>query len=172
MKLANGVIAVELHEICCVIPCGYYMDSLGNIWSTRVCGESMPVKLAGTYTPTGRYFKLGDHQFRHDYLHKRARCSPIWNQTFMNPLPDALLAAASEFEFESESDVKKPVKGGYVIASLLEGALTFDGKPTVYSTSKEVEDEMARLARLNPGVTFVALKIEKAVTDPGLTWSS
>lgn len=165
MKLANGVTVIELQSVHRHIPSGYYMDIDGNVWSTRSCSDGTPAKLAGTSTRYGRYFKLGGQFFPHDDLVKHAKQTPIWNQTFLSPFQIALCVTSNQ-ELST-----KPVKGGYVIATVENGILVFGSKPRVHTTLVSVKTEMSRLAHLKPGVTYVSLKIEQLVTASQLVWS-
>lgn len=175
MKLSNGIIALELNAIDSSIPAGYYMSIEGNIWSTR--GHSGKVrKLSGSMYETGeggtkrykRYFKLGNSQFYHTTLFNQAKRSPVWFNTFNRPFRDALIETGNR-ERAVDADTK-PIKGGYVIATFKDGGLVFSSKPRVHATPESVKTEMARLATLNPGVTFVSLQIDQTVTASQLVW--
>jgi hypothetical protein len=65
----------------------------------------------------------------------------------------------------------KPIKGGYVIATIVNDVLVFSSKPRVHESMDSVKTEMLRLAQSNPGVTFVSLKIDQMVVAPQVVWS-
>jgi hypothetical protein len=50
-----------------------------------------------------------------------------------------------------------------------EETFMFGMRPLVYTTQESVDDEMASLAMLNPGMKYVKLKIEGGLVLTGLT---
>jgi hypothetical protein len=177
MELSNGVIALELNAIDSDIPAGYYMSIEGNIWSTRRPSGGVH-KLSGSVYVTSsgvtkRYFKLGKSQYYHNTLFNQAKKSPVWINTFHRPFRDALIETGKRDVVTAKRDAganTMPMKGGYVIATFKDGGLMFSSKPRVHATLESVRAEMARLATLNPGVTFVSLQIEQTVTASQLVW--
>ncbi len=164
MVLSNGVVVINLQDVIQSVPSGYYMDVEGNIWTTRIHSDGTPVKVMKAATCFGSHIILGNQRILYDDLVKKAKQTTSWDQAFHAAFREAVLEAA-----KSKNNTK-PVKGGYVIAAVRNGALSFSSKPHVHSTLKSAEEEMSRLARLDPGVTFVALKIEKSVTASQLVW--
>jgi hypothetical protein len=57
-----------------------------------------------------------------------------------------------------------------VIALVSGDALVFSLKPAIHTTLESVNDEMKRLATLQPGKKFAKLRIEGALTVGASTW--
>lgn len=69
--------------------------------------------------------------------------------------------------------LSEAIKGsiGYIVASFNGRELSVSPDPAVHVTLASVNDEIERLAKLNPGVTFVRLAIENSATLGKLVWA-
>jgi hypothetical protein len=59
-----------------------------------------------------------------------------------------------------------PTGGGYVIATKVNGSLSFSSKPKIHQTKKLAEVELNRLSSLYNGTEFYLLKIDSMVMEP------
>lgn len=143
---------------------GYFIDVVGTVWSTRKTGE--PQKLAArngsvqlSIRGSQRSFSIGD-------LLSNTRVHPAWNVETgaVKSTPKVKPAAAVP-----STKAVKP--SGWIIGTLTaEGSFSFSATPKVQSTESEVTAELERLAKANPGKTFVSFKIEISATAGGVVW--
>lgn len=151
MKLANGVEAINLHEVNPSFPSTCYMDEKGHVWWAAY-EDRWPIKMNADL-----YLSNNGYNFDYNDLCKQAMQSEIWKKTFK------VTSAQGEGD-----DVTTPIKGGYVIATIEGGFLVFGSIPRVYATIDEANEEIERLACSRLGKTFVLLKIEQFIPTSDL----
>jgi hypothetical protein len=178
---------------------GYFMDADGEIWSERARKGSL-VKLAGSRTPSGRYVTLATNArfgqaYKLEQLQRQARAHADWTK---HVLTLAQTATLSKVDLASALGLKGPVAAkvapsiaaalkaaerhhaasvdagikarGWIIGTVNEGAITFGLNPAIHTVEQSVNDEIDRLAKLRPGVKFVKLQIQGAVTAGSVVW--
>lgn len=153
---------------------GYYMDRDFNIYSTRTGSLK---RLQGSMTASGRYFTLNGFTYRFDLIKNSAVTNSRFYTETQSTVAPATQAAAvaqlagSDNDRQYASSVQAGIKGrGVVIGSVVNGRLVFGSDPKIHMTEKSWKAEIERLARNNPGVTFVHMKIGGGVVANGVTW--
>lgn len=159
---------------------GYFMDAAGEIWSERGRKGSLR-KLAGTQTPGGRQVTLQTNvhlgfspTYKCDHLQHEAKRHRDFAKHTMN-----LINLATAMGLKSESIMNRAhadslatgiTAKGWIIGTIADDAITIGVKPVIHTTEASVNDEITRLATLKPGVKFVKLRIEGALTVGAPVW--
>lgn len=152
---------------------GYYMDMNFQIFSVK---SGTLKQMAGSATASGRYFTLNGQTYAHHYLK-----SLVENLLkFKSDTKVTLVSKSTDQVFDSEgysidreyaSSITDGIKRrGTVIASVVDNRLVFGSNPKIHTTKRSWESEIERLARHNPGITFIALDIKTAAVAGGVTW--
>jgi len=159
MKIALSILFPELET---AFVSGYTVDEHGYIWSTRQgTARKLTLQSAGSksYTcinkPDGRRFgKAITATYaikRSDIVDRLAKHNLYKEKPYF---PDFQLTA-----------------NGYVIGSVTPQGLSFSMHPKIHKSLADVRSETERLAKSNPGLTFVYLEIKANCTAGGVTWN-
>jgi hypothetical protein len=133
---------------------GYFINTEGEVFSTRI--TNVPRKLLGNYVANDdRYYMLNNRSYLGRMLLKRARA----NEDFIAETTTVPVAESVSIGIAGR---------GFVLATVQNGKMIFEGDPKIYLTEQSYRDEMARIASTNPDKKVVALKIVEAVS---LIWS-
>jgi hypothetical protein len=158
MKIALGILFPELET---AFVSGYTADEHGYIWSTRQGTErKLSLQSVGSksYTcinkPAGYRFGKA---ITATYAIKR---SDIIDRLAKHNLSQA----KSYFHVELTAT-------GYIVGSVTLSGLTFAPYAKIHKSLADVRTETERLAKLNPGKTFVYLEIRGNCTAGGVKWS-
>lgn len=141
---------------------GYEVDEYGHIWSTRRANKHrLAVQNPGTPNTYISVNKPAGYRYGRAITDTRAiKRSDIWNRLRrINGNP----AVAAE--------PTKNVSKGYVIGSVISDRLSFSSFPKIHKSLAEVRTETERLAKANPGKTFIYLEIVSSCTAGGVVWS-
>lgn len=138
---------------------GYWIDATGKIWSTRQNAEPQPMKV----TSTGNIqLCLRSHNARR--LLRSAQSHSTW-RTHTEPMVSKVVPLQVTV---TQTPSKVPV--GWIIGSLAGTSFSFAAKPKVHVTESSVKEELERLAKSKPGVTFVSFKVDRSATSGGVVW--
>lgn len=137
---------------------GYWIDAKGNIWSTRQNAEPQPMKV----TSTGN-IQLCLRSHNAHRLLRSAQTHGTWRTHTES-------AVAKVVTKPTAAVTQAKVPTGWIIGSLAGTSFSFAEKPKVHVTETSVKEELERLAKSKPGVTFVSFKIEKSATAGGVVW--
>lgn len=144
---------------------GYFIDIVGAVWSTRKTSEPQKLTVRNgtvqlTYLGSQCSFGVGN-------LLSNARTQTTWHAetgTSKKPVPEVKTVPAAPSTVGA-----KPT--GWIIGTLTaEGSFSFAATPKVQSTEADVAAELERLAKANPGKTFVSFKIDRSATAGGVVW--
>lgn len=158
---------------------GYFVDSTGNVWSTRV--STSPRRMTGSgpsSLPQNKCFTLNGRSYRGSDLMRSARNHKDWGLEMASKADPVDVAVSSNTKSLKRSHAQSVASGltarGVIIGRVAQvdgqSALVFGSKPAIHLTTESYEDEMKRLALEHPGVEYVALKVVKTVKAGGLTW--
>lgn len=150
---------------------GYYMDREGGVWSTRRRHSAYPVKLAGSLTPSGRYYTLNGRTHRADDVFRRASQHKDF-MTHTGGAAGALPAqlAKSDLQGRTASATEAVSKKGYLLATLTPtGKLVFGTTPMFHTSDVTAKAEAERVAGLT-GTEIVMLKIVGKVKVQKAVW--
>lgn len=139
---------------------GYWIDAKGNIWSTRQNAEPQPMKV----TSTGN-IQLCLRSHNAHRLLRSAQTHGTWRTHTEPSVPKVVTKPVATV---TQTQTKVPY--GWIIGSLAGTSFSFAEKPKVHVTESSVKEELERLAKSKPGVTFVSLKIDKSATAGGVIW--
>lgn len=139
---------------------GYWIDAKGNIWSTRQKAEPQPLKV----TDAGNIqLCLRSHNARR--LLRSAQAHSTWRT---HTEPAVAKVVTKPVATVTQTQAKVPV--GWIIGSLAGTSFSFAAKPKVHVTESSVKEELERLAKARPGVTFVSFKVDRSATTGGVIW--
>ena len=152
---------------------GYYMDAKGDVYSTR---RGFPARMTGSSTSSGVYLTLNGRSQSKTALQRRAMSHPSFKEETSGPVKAVVSPGGLPVTVKRDhasSLAEGIAKRGWLVAkvALVQGeeALLFGSKPKVHTSQASVDDELARLATLNPGTKYVKLKIEGGLVLGGLT---
>ena len=148
---------------------GYFINAKGEFFSNR---QGSLRRLAGSSTPSGRYYTLAGQTEREDRVTKLALAHKDWAKE-VTP-PSAKVAALTASSPKGRSHAASLAQGiaarGVVLAVEEDGKLLFGSKPVIHTSEASWKDEATRVAMLNPGKRVVALKVVGAVVAGGIRW--
>lgn len=152
---------------------GYYMDADGAIYSSK--RSKTLSRLFGTNSSGVRYYTLNKSSWSGTDLLRRARGDSRFDaetKTIITakhigaqlPIP-AVDARAHAASLELGLKAK-----GFMIGTVQGTALSFAKTPTIHTTEASVKSEAERLARLQPGIKFVIVKVCNVVVASSVSW--
>jgi hypothetical protein len=152
------------------------MDGKGEVYSTK---RGQLGQLLGSRTPSGIYLTLNKRTYQKSQLQRQAMAHRDFRlETAAPTVAAAVPAATAPVKRAHAATLAEGIaKRGWVIAKVAlvnDGpkqveALLFGSKPPVHLTAESVNDELKRLATLNPGVKYVKLKVEGGLVLGGMT---
>ena len=143
---------------------GHWIDSKGNIWSTRQKAEPQPMKttLSGSIQ-----LCLRSHNARRLLL--TAKRHGLW-RTHTEPAVAKVVAKVVAKPVATTTTTNAKAPSGWIIGTLNGASFSFAESPKVHDTLMSVSAELERLAKSKPGVTFVSLKVDRSATAGGVVW--
>lgn len=159
MKIALGALFPELESSWTD---RYTADERGYIWSTRQGTERiLTLQSASDKTSINR---------PNGYRRGKAITS-----TLAIKRKDVINRLAKLKVSQSQSLVPffpvTPIASGYIIGSAAPQGLSFANHPKIHKSLADVRTETERLAKSNPGMTFVYLEIKGNCVAGGVNWS-
>ena len=165
MKIALGTLFPELET---AFTNGYTADEHGYIWSTRQ-GKQRQLCMQGigsgkSYTSVnkpdgyrrGKAITTSITIRRVDIIDRMAKLMAAGKAPAPAPIPFNPVTLSVS---------------GYTIGSVTLSGLSFSTFPKIHKSLAEVRTETERLAKTNPGKTFVYLEIKGNCTAGGVQWS-
>ncbi len=164
---------------------GYYVSREGEIWSTRSTRAGKPLyKMKGSVSKSRsrpgryehhqttnqiapvrkrRYVTLNHMTFFVDNLVQRARSDARW---------DKETAAVQESNTNVANNASVSNVGQFIVGrNNAAGQLTVAETPKVHDSEASAKTEAQRLATLNPGMSFVVLRVMASVVTGGVQWT-
>lgn len=139
---------------------GYWIDGKGTIWSTRQKAEPQPMK-----TTSSGNIQLCLRSHSASRLLRSAQSHGSWRT---HTEPAVAKVVTKPVATAAQTNAKVPA--GWIIGTLTGTSFSFAEKPKVHVTETSVKEELERLAKSKPGVTFVSLKIDRSATAGGVVW--
>jgi hypothetical protein len=150
---------------------GYFMDASGNIFSNK-SGKIKP--MLGSATASGKYYTLNGQTYSGTSIKNSAVGTRFYAETKATlgaPQVSAPALAGSPTDRSYATSIDNGIKQrGVVICSVVNERLVFGSDPKIHTTAASWKGEIERLARNNPGVKFIALRVDSAVVANGVTW--
>lgn len=139
---------------------GYWIDAKGNLWSTRQKAEPQALKVADSGSIQ---LCMRSHNARR--LLRSAQAHGTWRT---HTEPSVAKVVTKPVSTITQTTAKVPV--GWIIGSLAGTSFSFAATPKVHVTESSVKEELERLAKARPGVTFVSFKVDRSATSGGVVW--
>lgn len=139
---------------------GYFLDKGGSIWSTKRTGSPQQLKKFAKYD----YYSLfvnGRSLIMYSYEINKIMKSVeyiSWQKSQPN--------ITDHFNSQTYTSNKQ-----YIVGSLRSGYFSFSSAPKIHTSESSAKTETERLARSNPGTTYVYLEVKGKCTVAGVQWS-
>ena len=161
MKIALGTLFPELEQ---AFTNGYTADEHGYIWSTRQ-GKQRQLCMQGV--GTGKCYTSVNKPAGYRFGKAITASYMIRRADIIDRMAKLMATGQSPAPFH-------PVTlstSGYIVGSVTLSGLSFAAYPKIHKSLAEVRTETERLAKTNPGKTFVYLEIKGNCTAGGVQWS-
>lgn len=138
---------------------GYYLDKGGSIWSTKRTGSPQQLKKFAKYD----YYSL--------FVNGRSRI--LYGHDIRNVMKssDYISWLKNQPNITDQTPFASSATKQYIIGSLRSGYFSFSSAPKIHSSEMTAKVETERLARSNPGTTYVYLELKGKCTVGGVQWS-
>lgn len=147
----------------------YYMARDQKIYSDKSKGPAKWLK--GSLVNGVRYYTLNTLKYKEGYIAYKIVMHHQHDFLRQTEQRNSQMKV-TEMKTASLNDVVEGVKRkGTIIGSIVNGKLVLGTNPKFHYTDSTVKAELARLATVAPGTTFVALKVTSSVVAAGLVWA-